>query len=155
MDLKRQGHLESRVVYSTHFNTSIFKTFYPEYPFIKYINIFKDMQPYITISLLIVSNIFMNFAWYGHLKNKAMPLYYAILMSWGIAFFEYLLTVPANRIGSGVFSLFQLKIIQEILTIIVFVAMSVLYFEEKLRWNYIAGFACIILAAFFVFYDWK
>ncbi len=113
------------------------------------------MQPYITVSMLLLSNVFMNFAWYGHLKNKSMPVYYAILISWGIAFFEYTLTVPANRIGSQVFSLFQLKIIQEILTIIVFVGIAVLYFGEKLKWNYIAGFFCIILAAFFVFYEWN
>jgi uncharacterized protein (DUF486 family) len=84
-----------------------------------------------------------------------MPLIYAVLMSWGIAFFEYMLTVPANRIGSGVFDLFQLKIIQEIITIIVFVVIAVFYFQEKLKWNYIAGFVCILLAVFFVFYEWK
>ena len=113
------------------------------------------MQPYYTFALLLVSNIFMNFAWYGHLKNRAMPLYWAILLSWGIAFFEYTLTVPANRIGIEVFSLFQLKIIQEIITIVVFIAIAVFYFHEKLKWNYIAGFACILLAVFFVFYEWK
>jgi uncharacterized protein (DUF486 family) len=113
------------------------------------------MQPYITIGMLLVSNIFMNFAWYGHLKYKEIALWKAVLISWGIAFFEYSLTVPANRIGSGVFTLFQLKIMQEVITIIVFVAIAVLYFQEKLKWNYLAGMACIILAIVFVFSDWK
>lgn len=113
------------------------------------------MIPYITIGMLLVSNIFMNFAWYGHLKNRNTPLIYAILVSWGIAFFEYVLTVPANRIGSGVFSLFQLKIIQEIITIVVFIGIAIFYFGEKMKWNYLAGFICVLLAAFFVFYKWE
>ena len=113
------------------------------------------MQPYITIAMLFVSNIFMNFAWYGHLKHKDVTLWKAILISWSIAFFEYCLTVPANRIGSGVFSLFQLKIIQEIITIIVFVCIAIFYFKEKIKWNYTVGMVFIILAIIFVFNDWK
>jgi len=113
------------------------------------------MKPYITIIMLLASNVFMNFAWYGHLKHKEIALWKAILISWGIAFFEYTITVPANRIGSGVFSLFQLKIIQEIATIIVFVAIAVFYFQEKMRWNYLVGLGLIILAVFFVFRDWN
>ncbi|HMT10159.1 MAG TPA: DMT family protein [Ignavibacteria bacterium] len=112
------------------------------------------MTPYITIGMLVLSNVFMNFAWYGHLKNRNSPLLYAILISWGIALFEYMLTVPANRLGYGVFSLFQLKIMQEIITIVVFISIAVLYFGEKLKWNYAVGFVCIVLAAFFVFYKW-
>jgi uncharacterized protein (DUF486 family) len=96
----------------------------------------------------------MNIAWYGHLKYKDAALWKVILVSWGIAFFEYLLIVPANRLGSGFYSLFQLKIIQEVITIIVFVAIAVLYFHEKIKWNYIAGFICIILAVVFVFKEW-
>jgi len=112
------------------------------------------MQPYIVISLLIVANVFMNIAWYGHLKYKSVSLWKVILISWGIAFFEYILTVPANRLGSGMFSLFQLKIMQEVITIVVFIAIAVFYFQEKIKWNYIAGFLCIILAVFFVFKEW-
>ena len=113
------------------------------------------MQQYIVAGMLLVSNIFMNFAWYGHLKHKDVALWKAVLISWGIAFFEYSITVPANRIGSGVFSLFQLKIMQEIITIIVFVGIALLYFQEKLKWNYMVGLVFIILAIIFVFNDWK
>lgn len=105
--------------------------------------------------MLFASNIFMNFAWYGHLKHKDIVLWKAILVSWAIAFFEYTLTVPANRIGSSVFSLFQLKIMQEIITIIVFIAIAVFYFQEKLKWNYLVGMVFIILAVVFVFNDWR
>ena len=106
-----------------------------------------------TILLLIVSNVFMTFAWYGHLKNAAIPLWKAILFSWGIAFFEYLLMVPANRIGffSGQFTAGQLKIIQEAVTLIVFAVFSVLFLKEELRWNYIVAFVFILLAVYFVF----
>jgi len=113
------------------------------------------MQQYIVAGMLLVSNVFMNFAWYGHLKHKDVALWKAVLISWGIAFFEYSITVPANRIGSGVFSLFQLKIMQEIITIIVFVGIALLYFQEKLKWNYMVGLVFIILAIIFVFNDWK
>lgn len=113
------------------------------------------MQPYLFVGMLLVSNVFMNFAWYGHLKFKEAPIWKAILLSWGIAFFEYVLIVPANRMGSGIFSLFQLKIMQEIITILVFIAIAVFYFGEKIKWNYLVGMVFIVCAVFFVFYDWK
>ena len=107
-----------------------------------------------TIVLLTISNIFMTFAWYGHLKYRSFPLWKVIAVSWGIAFFEYCFQVPANRIGSYEFSAAQLKTIQEVITLAVFSVFSVLYLGEKLRWNYAAGFGCMVLAVFFVFHRW-
>lgn len=107
--------------------------------------------PILTVLLLLVSNIFMTFAWYGHLKYKASPLYAVILTSWLIAFLEYCFQVPANRIGHGFFSTVQLKTIQEIITLIVFVAFSVFYLKESIKWNHLVGFGFIVLAAFFIF----
>ena len=107
-----------------------------------------------TVALLAVSNIFMTFAWYGHLKFKDKPLWIVIIVSWLIAFVEYCFMVPANRWGHGEYSASQLKIIQEVLTVIVFCAFSVLYLKEELKWNYLAGFLCIIAAVFFVFKKW-
>ena len=107
-----------------------------------------------TIVLLTISNIFMTFAWYGHLKYRSFPLWKVILVSWGIAFFEYCFQVPANRIGSYEFTAAQLKTIQEVITLAVFSVFSVLYLGEKLKWNYAAGFGCIVLAVFFVFHKW-
>jgi uncharacterized protein (DUF486 family) len=107
-----------------------------------------------TIVLLTISNIFMTFAWYGHLKFRGSALWKVILVSWGIAFFEYCFQVPANRIGSYEFTTAQLKTIQEVITLSVFSAFSVLYLGEKIKWNYAAGFGCIVLAAFFVFHKW-
>jgi uncharacterized protein (DUF486 family) len=106
-----------------------------------------------TIVLLIASNIFMTFAWYGHLKHKAIPLWQAILVSWGIAFFEYCLMVPANRWGyaSG-FNGFQLKIIQEVITLIVFAGFAVLYLREPFHWRYMVSFAFLMGAVYFMFY---
>lgn len=104
-----------------------------------------------TIGLLLLSNIFMTFAWYGHLKYKATPLYIAILVSWGIAFFEYCLMVPANRIGSGALTPAQLKTIQEIITLVVFAGFSVWYLGEPLKWNHAVGFFFLVVAAFFIF----
>ena len=104
-----------------------------------------------TIGLLTLSNIFMTFAWYGHLKYKTSPLYIAILVSWGIAFFEYCLQVPANRIGSSALSTVQLKTIQEIITLCVFAGFSVWYLNEPLRWNHLVGFSLLVLAVFFIF----
>lgn len=103
------------------------------------------------ILLLTVSNLFMTFAWYGHLKFKAAPLWQVILVSWGIAFLEYCFQVPANRIGSYQFSTAQLKIIQEVITLLVFCGFSVLYLKEGLKWNYLVGFGLIVGAVFFVF----
>jgi uncharacterized protein (DUF486 family) len=112
------------------------------------------LTPYMTIFLLLCSNIFMTFAWYGHLKFKAAPLLAVIFISWGIAFFEYCLQVPANRYGHGVFNAAQLKTIQEIITLVVFAGFSVWYLHEPLRWNHLVGFAFIIAAAFFIFKKW-
>ena len=106
------------------------------------------------ILLLTISNIFMTYAWYGHLKFKATPLLIVILVSWGIAFFEYCFQVPANRIGHEVYIAAQLKTIQEVITLIVFSFFSVLYLKEQFKWNYLVGFAFIILAAFFIFKKW-
>lgn len=107
-----------------------------------------------TIILLSISNIFMTFAWYGHLKYKASPLVKVIMISWFIAFFEYCFQVPANRIGYGVFNAYQLKTMQEVITLIVFTAFSVFYLKEDLRWNYIVGFCLIVMAVFFIFKKW-
>lgn len=107
-----------------------------------------------TVILLTISNIFMTFAWYGHLKYKAAPLWIAIVVSWLIAFVEYCFQVPANRIGYANYTAAQLKTIQEVITLIVFSVFSVLYLKEGLKWNYLAGFSCIILAVFFIFKKW-
>jgi uncharacterized protein len=106
------------------------------------------------ILLLMMSNVFMTFAWYGHLRFKQVPLMTAILASWGIAFIEYCLAVPANRYGYGIYSAAQLKTIQEVITLLVFAAFSVLYLKEPLAWNYAVGFALIAAGAFFVFHKW-
>lgn len=96
----------------------------------------------------------MTFAWYGHLKFKEVALWKVILISWLIAFLEYCFMVPANRIGYGQFSAFQLKTIQEVITLLVFIFFSVLYLREELKWNYLVGFALILAAVFFVFKKW-
>jgi uncharacterized protein (DUF486 family) len=114
----------------------------------------KEIPPVRTIVLLTISNIFMTFAWYGHLKYRSSALWKVILVSWGIAFFEYCFQVPANRVGSYEFSTAQLKTIQEVITLSVFSVFSVLYLGEKIKWNYAAGFGCIALAVFFVFHKW-
>ena len=106
------------------------------------------------IVLLLISNIFMTFAWYGHLKFRSLPLLIVILASWGIAFFEYCFQVPANRIGADYYSAAQLKTIQEFITLVVFSIFSVLYLKEQFKWNYLVGFVFIILAAFFIFKKW-
>jgi uncharacterized protein (DUF486 family) len=103
------------------------------------------------VLLLICSNVFMTFAWYGHLKYKAAPLWAVILVSWGIAFFEYLLMVPANRMGSAVYSLVQLKTIQEVITLMVFAGFSVWFFGQPLKWNHYAAFVLIVGAVFLMF----
>jgi hypothetical protein len=104
-----------------------------------------------TIVLLTISNIFMTFAWYGHLKHRSAPLWEAILVSWGIAFFEYCFQVPANRIGYATFNGAQLKTIQEIVTLCVFAVFSWFYLKEPLGWNHLAGFCCLAGAGFFMF----
>ena len=107
-----------------------------------------------TVLLLLISNIFMTFAWYGHLRHKSLPLVTAILVSWGIAFFEYCFQVPANRIGYGRFNGAELKTIQEVITLVVFAVFSVTYLKEPFRWNYAAGFALMVAAVFVVFHKW-
>ena len=120
------------------------------------------MKAFYTIALLIISNIFMTYAWYGHLKLQEMkisthwPLYLVILFSWSIALFEYACQVPANRIGfhenGGPFSLMQLKIIQEVITLIIFTVFTTVLFKgESLHWNHLAAFVCLVLAVYFVF----
>lgn len=111
--------------------------------------------PVATIGLLIASNLFMTFAWYGHLKFKTLPLAAAILISWGIALFEYVLMVPANRIGYGYFSAAQLKTIQEVITLTIFMVFSALYLGEPVRWNHAVGFGFICVGAWFVFADFR
>jgi uncharacterized protein (DUF486 family) len=113
-----------------------------------------NIKPFLPVIMLTVSNIFMTFAWYGHLKYKSTSLLIVILVSWGIAFLEYCFQVPANRIGHEYYSAAQLKTIQEIITLVVFSVFSVLYLKESFRWNYLVGFLFIILAAFFIFKKW-
>ena len=110
--------------------------------------------PLFTIGMLLISNIFMTFAWYGHLKFKESPLLVVILVSWLIAFVEYCFQVPANRYGHGYFSVAELKTIQEVLTLITFAVFSVLYLGEPLAWNHLVGFALICLAVFVIFHKW-
>jgi uncharacterized protein (DUF486 family) len=116
-----------------------------------------------TILLLTVSNIFMTFAWYGHLKwfshgdDRPQRMGWIILLSWGIAFFEYCFQVPANRMGRAEygFTTAQLKIIQEVITLVVFCGFSVLFLKEQFRWNYVVAFILVFAAVFFVFFDWS
>jgi uncharacterized protein len=108
-------------------------------------------QRLLPIGLLIGSNLFMTVAWYGHLKYKGAALPRVILVSWGIAFFEYCLQVPANRWGNAVYSATQLKVIQEIITLAVFCGFATLYLGEKLKWNHFAAFLCILAAVAFTF----
>ncbi len=104
------------------------------------------------IVMLIFSNLFMTYAWYGHLKDmRAKPILLAVLVSWGVAFFEYCLQVPANRIGSHYFTLPQLKVIQEVVTMLVFAVFCVLYMKQKLSWDYLWASLCLVGAAFFMF----
>ena len=107
-----------------------------------------------TIALLTISNVFMTIAWYGHLKFKSTPLWKVIFISWGIAFLEYCFQVPANRFGHYQFTAAQLKTIQEVITLVVFCAFSVLYLKEELKWNYVVGFGLMVAAVFVIFKDW-
>ncbi len=112
------------------------------------------LRQFYPLILLTISNVFMTFAWYGHLKFKGAALWIVILVSWGIALFEYCFQVPANRIGHEYYDAAQLKTMQEVITLIVFSIFSVTYLKENLKWNYIAGFLFIVLAVFFVFKKW-
>ncbi len=105
----------------------------------------------VSIALLTLSNLFMTAAWYGHLKYKSSPLWIAVLVSWGIAFFEYCLQVPANRIGNQTLSVTELKTLQEVITLVVFSGFSVWYLGESLRWNHFVAFVCLVAAVYFVF----
>lgn len=105
----------------------------------------------VPVLLLVASNVFMTFAWYGHLKFKGHAIWVVVLASWGIAFFEYCLAVPANRMGSSVYSAAQLKAIQEVVTLTVFAGFSILYLGQKITPNHLIGFALIAAGAFFVF----
>jgi uncharacterized protein (DUF486 family) len=111
-------------------------------------NVVSNVLP---IVLLVVSNVFMTFAWYGHLGHKHRPLLLVILVSWGIAFFEYCLAVPANRLGHGTYRAAELKTIQEVITLLVFAVFSVAWLGESLRWNHAVGFALLVAAGAFVF----
>ncbi len=104
-----------------------------------------------TVALLVLSNIFMTFAWYGHLKYTSYPLWSVIIVSWLIALPEYCFQVPANRLGYGQFSGVELKTIQEIISLTVFSVFSVLYLNEQFRWNYLIGFGFLVVGAFFIF----
>ena len=107
-----------------------------------------------TVILLTISNIFMTFAWYGHLKYKSAPLFIVIVISWLIAFLEYCFQVPANRIGHSHFTTAQLKTIQEVITLVVFCLFSIVYLKEDLKWNYLVGFFMIVVAVFIIFKKW-
>ncbi len=107
----------------------------------------------VPVLLLVCSNVFMTFAWYGHLKFKTTPLWIAVMASWGLAFVEYWFAVPANRIGSAVYSTAELKTIQEAITLLVFAGFSTWYLKEPLGWNHAVGFSLIVAGAFFVFKD--
>ena len=111
--------------------------------------------PILTVGLLIAANVFMTFAWYGHLRFKETPLLTVILASWGIALFEYMLQVPANRYGYGTFTAAQLKTIQEVITLATFAVFSTLYLKEPLGWNHAIGFGFILLGAWFIFHKWR
>ena len=108
-----------------------------------------DLAP---IGLLFISNIFMTFAWYGHLGDISRPVWLAVLLAWGIAFFEYCLAVPANRIGHAVYSAAELKTMQEVITLLVFAGFSVFWLKESLTWSHAVGFALIAAGAFFIFH---
>ncbi len=111
----------------------------------------NNLQKFIPLGMLLIANIFMTCAWYGHLRFKNKALWIVILTSWGIAFFEYILQVPANRLGSAYFTTAQLKIIQEVITLTVFSVFSVVYLKEKLTINYLYAFICMLGAVFFIF----
>jgi uncharacterized protein (DUF486 family) len=103
------------------------------------------------VLLLVVSNVFMTLAWYGHLKFKQSPLWAAVILSWGLAFFEYIFQVPANRIGNEVLSVTQLKVIQEAVTLVVFTLLAFFLFGETLKWNNVVSYALLVAAVFFAF----
>jgi len=111
------------------------------------------LERLLPIALLLASNLFMTFAWYGHLRFPHAPLHWVILISWGIALFEYSLMVPANRIGHLVYSAPQLKGMQEVITLLIFAGFSTFYLGQSLKWNHWAGFALIAVAAWLIFWE--
>ena len=113
---------------------------------------FLSRTPWLPVLMLVASNIFMTYAWYGHLKHQSMPLWKAVLISWSIAFFEYVIMVPANRWGSHTYSPYQLKIIQEVVTLTVFVGFAFVFFNVRPQWNHLAAFLCILAAVAFTFF---
>lgn len=114
------------------------------------------MEKLLPVALLVGSNVFMTYAWYGHLKDlKGKPVVIAILLSWGVAFFEYCLQVPANRMGFQYFTLAQLKVIQEIITMAVFALFAVVYMNERIKMDYVYAGLCLVAAAYFLFRDAK
>ena len=116
---------------------------------------FHPTSPYLLpILLLVCSNLFMTFAWYGHLRFKGVPLWAVILISWAIAFVEYCFAVPANRFGNAVYTAAELKTIQEVITLLVFAGFSLVYLREPLGWNHLVGFTLISAGAFFIFQKW-
>lgn len=106
------------------------------------------------ILLLCIANLFMTVAWYGHLKFKSASLWVVIVASWAIAFVEYCFQVPANRLGHQYFTVTQLKVMQEVITLVVFAGFSAIYFKESFKWNHLVGFLCLVAAVFFVFKKW-
>lgn len=112
------------------------------------------LRQLLPVLLLTVSNVFMTFAWYGHLRYKGSALWIVILVSWGIALFEYCFQVPANRIGHEYYTAAQLKTMQEAITLVVFSIFSVFYLKEDFQWNYLVGFILIVLAVFIIFKKW-
>jgi uncharacterized protein (DUF486 family) len=137
---RRDGRVQ--IVASHPPNSEISMPFYPSSPYL------------LPIILLICSNLFMTFAWYGHLKFKGVPLWTVILISWAIAFVEYCFAVPANRYGNAVYSAAQLKTLQEVITLLVFSIFSLAYLKEPIGWNHLVGFALISAGAFFIFQKW-
>ncbi len=112
------------------------------------------MNAIYSIGLLLVSNVFMTIAWYGHLNYKHVWIWKVILISWLIAFVEYCFQVPANRIGHGTFNVWELKTIQEVISLVVFMGFAIFFLREEMKWNYVVGFGLIVLAVFFIFKKW-
>ena len=108
-----------------------------------------NRNAWLPLAMLVLSNVFMTYAWYGHLKDKSVPLWRAVLASWAVAFLEYCLMVPANRWGSAVYEPYQLKILQEVITLVVFIGFALVYFGVRPQWNHLAAFGCILAAVLF------
>jgi uncharacterized protein len=139
--------LASRINHEAQIALSLFVSLAPKVPMLStLVSIYS--RP---ILLLVGSNVFMTLAWYGHLRFKQVPLFGVIVASWAIAFIEYCMAVPANRLGSAVYTTAQLKTMQEVITLLVFAGFSILYLKEPMTWNYVIGFVLIASGAYFVF----